>query len=80
MTTTPPLRILISGAGIAGPALALCLSRYGVSAEITIVERHHELRASGQQVDIRGQGLVWLPAGRFMESGNPSGTIASEPS
>ena len=44
MAVPPPLRILISGAGLAGPAFVLCLSRYGVSADIIIVERYYELR------------------------------------
>ncbi|KAL2150406.1 hypothetical protein VTH82DRAFT_6969 [Thermothelomyces myriococcoides] len=54
-----PLRVLIAGAGIAGPALALSLSklRPQVQCSITIVERHPGLRASGQQVDLRGAGV-----------------------
>jgi 2-polyprenyl-6-methoxyphenol hydroxylase-like FAD-dependent oxidoreductase len=45
-------RILISGAGIAGPALALALEpdRY----EVTVVERAVALRDGGQAVDFRG--------------------------
>lgn len=50
------LKVLISGAGIAGPALAYWLSQVG--HEITIVERESTLRASGQQIDLRGQGIV----------------------
>ena len=45
-------RILISGAGVAGPALALCLARSGWS--VTIVERAKHLRPGGQAVDFRG--------------------------
>lgn len=55
MLDTKPLRILIAGAGIAGPALALCLQRLGHS--ITIIERWQTLRVGGQQVDIRRQGI-----------------------
>ncbi|KQQ05931.1 MULTISPECIES: FAD-dependent monooxygenase [unclassified Rathayibacter] len=47
-------RILISGASIAGPALAFWLQRYG--CETTIVERAPELRPGGQNVDVRGAG------------------------
>ncbi|MWV58873.1 FAD-dependent monooxygenase [Rathayibacter sp. VKM Ac-2754] len=47
-------RILISGASIAGPALAFWLHRYG--CETTIVERAPELRLGGQNVDVRGAG------------------------
>lgn len=46
------MRILISGASIAGPALALYLSRYG--ADVVVVEKAPELRSGGQLVDLRG--------------------------
>lgn len=45
-------RILISGAGIAGPALAWSMVRQGW--EVTVVERATELRSGGQAVDFRG--------------------------
>src|SRR6478609_7115329 len=45
-------RALVSGASIAGPALAHWLSRRG--AEVTVVERAPELRPGGQAVDARG--------------------------
>lgn len=51
-----PLNILICGGGIAGPAAAYWLSRLGHSC--TIVERHRELRAHGQQIDLREQGVT----------------------
>ncbi|HSY23088.1 MAG TPA: FAD-dependent monooxygenase [Polyangiaceae bacterium] len=44
--------VLISGAGIAGPALAFCLARRGY--DCTVVERAHALRTGGQAVDFRG--------------------------
>lgn len=56
-----PLRVLISGAGIAGPALAYWLTRLPAplpGCDITIVERHPRLRSSGQQIDLRGQGIA----------------------
>ncbi|TQV91942.1 oxidoreductase protein [Cordyceps javanica] len=49
------LRILISGAGIAGPAFAFWATRLGHTC--TIVERSSELRHSGQQIDIRSHGI-----------------------
>jgi len=49
------LRVLISGGGIAGPALALWLSK--LDYDITIVEWFHGLRDAGQQIDLRGQGV-----------------------
>ncbi|GLW89657.1 FAD-dependent monooxygenase [Actinokineospora globicatena] len=47
-------RVLISGASIAGPALAYWLHRYGMSP--TVVERATEMRLGGQTVDLRGAG------------------------
>ncbi|GAB2616834.1 hypothetical protein Aab01nite_29840 [Paractinoplanes abujensis] len=46
------MRILISGASIAGPALAYWLGRFGFAP--TIVEIAPELRTGGQAVDFRG--------------------------
>ncbi|MGW3343786.1 FAD-dependent monooxygenase [Nonomuraea rubra] len=46
------LAILISGAGIAGPALAHWLARHGNHP--TIVERAPDIRPGGQAVDFRG--------------------------
>lgn len=45
--------VLISGAGIAGPALAHWLARFGFS--VTVVERASSLRSGGQAVDFRGE-------------------------
>lgn len=50
-----PLKVLIAGAGIGGPALAFWLSRIGCTT--TIVERSPSLRTTGQQLDFFGQGL-----------------------
>jgi 2-polyprenyl-6-methoxyphenol hydroxylase-like FAD-dependent oxidoreductase len=46
------LTVLISGASVAGPALALNLLRYG--ARVTVVEKAPDLRAGGFAVDFRG--------------------------
>lgn len=48
--------VLISGAGIAGPALAHWLHRRGIRS--TIVEQASDLRLGGQAVDLRGLGEV----------------------
>ncbi|NEA39505.1 FAD-dependent monooxygenase [Streptomyces sp. SID11385] len=51
----PPLaglRVLVSGASVAGPAVAFWLDRYG--AEVTVVEKAPELRPGGFAVDFRG--------------------------
>jgi 2-polyprenyl-6-methoxyphenol hydroxylase-like FAD-dependent oxidoreductase len=45
-------RVLVSGAGIAGPALAYWLARAGYPT--TVVERAPALREGGQAVDFRG--------------------------
>ncbi|KAL5404732.1 hypothetical protein PMIN03_008929 [Paraphaeosphaeria minitans] len=52
-----PLKILISGGGIAGPCLAWWLNKTNVDAHITIIERAPEPRTSGQAVDIRGTAV-----------------------
>jgi 2-polyprenyl-6-methoxyphenol hydroxylase-like FAD-dependent oxidoreductase len=51
-------RVLISGAGIGGPALALALLRRGF--EVTVVERAESLRSGGYKVDVRGAGTTAL--------------------
>ena len=48
--------VLISGGGIAGPALAHWLHRQGIRS--TIVEQAPDLRVGGQAVDLRGLGEV----------------------
>lgn len=46
------LNVLISGASIAGPALAHWLTRYGCT--VTVVERAPSVRPGGQAVDFKG--------------------------
>ncbi|MBO4271284.1 FAD-dependent monooxygenase [Microbispora triticiradicis] len=48
-------RVLISGASVAGPALAYWLLHHGFSP--TVVERAPEPRTGGQAIDIRGAAL-----------------------
>ncbi|WP_040810039.1 FAD-dependent monooxygenase [Nocardia concava] len=48
-------RVLISGASVAGPALAYGLRRQGY--EVTVVERAPSLRSSGYAVDFRGDAF-----------------------
>jgi 2-polyprenyl-6-methoxyphenol hydroxylase-like FAD-dependent oxidoreductase len=45
--------VLVSGASIAGPALAYWLARYGF--EVTVVEKAPALRPGGQAVDFKGE-------------------------
>lgn len=51
-----PQKVLVTGASIAGPALAYWLSRYGM--EVTVVERAPAFRDGGQTIDVRGAGRV----------------------
>src|SRR3954447_7616637 len=46
------MEILISGASVAGPALASWLQRYG--HDVTVVEKAPTLRGGGYAVDFRG--------------------------
>lgn len=48
-----PQTVLISGASIAGPALAYWLNRYGY--RVTLVEKAQSLRPGGQAVDFKGE-------------------------
>jgi 2-polyprenyl-6-methoxyphenol hydroxylase-like FAD-dependent oxidoreductase len=49
-----PPTVLISGAGIAGPSLALWLTNNGY--RVTVVEIASGIRPGGQTVDLRGAG------------------------
>jgi 2-polyprenyl-6-methoxyphenol hydroxylase-like FAD-dependent oxidoreductase len=48
------MRVLISGAGIAGPSLAWCLERLG--HQPVVVERAPQLRDEGYMMDFFGSG------------------------
>lgn len=52
---TPRPTVLISGAGIAGPALAYWLTRYGFV--VTVVEKAAAPRHGGYPIDVRGTAL-----------------------
>ncbi|MER7468386.1 FAD-dependent monooxygenase [Streptomyces sp. NPDC097981] len=47
--------VLVSGASLAGPALAYWLHRYGF--EVTVVEKADTVRGGGYPIDIRGTAL-----------------------
>ncbi|MEV3920840.1 FAD-dependent monooxygenase [Actinomadura coerulea] len=53
--TAPKRKVLISGAGIAGSALAFWLTRLGYA--VTVVEKAGSLRSGGYPVDVRGTAL-----------------------
>ncbi|CCE74012.1 FAD-dependent monooxygenase [Clavibacter nebraskensis] len=50
----PRPRVLVTGASIAGPAVAWGLDRAGY--DVTLLERSAEQRTTGQNIDIRGTG------------------------
>ena len=49
------MKVLISGAGIAGPTLAYWLHHYGHS--VTLVEKSPSLRTNGYVIDFWGLGF-----------------------
>ncbi|MDL4820965.1 FAD-dependent monooxygenase [Actinomadura opuntiae] len=71
--------VLVSGAGIAGLALAFRLRRHGFAP--TVVERAPAIRAGGYKVDVRGAALTvaermgLLDEIRGMRTGVRSGTV-----
>ena len=56
--TAPTRSVLISGASVAGPALAFWLTRLGFA--VTIVEKAPSLRPGGYAVDFRGTSMEAL--------------------
>lgn len=56
MTPGCGLKVLISGASIAGPTLGYWLTEYGFDVEI--VERSCELRGGGYPIDLRGSAMA----------------------
>ncbi|NUW32326.1 FAD-dependent monooxygenase [Nonomuraea sp. SMC257] len=59
------MKVLISGASVAGPALAYWLHRHGF--EVTVVERAPALRDSGYAVDFRGAAFDVLDGMGILE-------------
>ena len=59
-------RVLIVGASIAGPTAAYWFARAG--AAVTVIERFPQLRANGQNVDIRTVGVTVMRKMPGMES------------
>ncbi|KAF2483509.1 hypothetical protein BDY17DRAFT_297527 [Neohortaea acidophila] len=54
----PKLKVLISGGGVAGTALAFWLSK--LNHDVTVVEHFSTLRTTGLQIDLRGHGIEVL--------------------
>ncbi|WP_328563197.1 FAD-dependent monooxygenase [Streptomyces coelicoflavus] len=53
--STPRPTVLVSGASIAGPALAYWLNRHGYA--VTVVEKARTIRSGGYPIDVRGTAL-----------------------
>jgi 2-polyprenyl-6-methoxyphenol hydroxylase-like FAD-dependent oxidoreductase len=66
-------RILISGAGIAGPALAFWLARYGFSP--TLIERAPAFRDSGYMIDVWGVGYDLLARMNLLKEAKAQGYL-----
>ncbi|SNY59893.1 FAD-dependent monooxygenase, partial [Paractinoplanes atraurantiacus] len=66
------MTILISGAGVAGPALAHWLTRQGRRVEI--VEKAPSLRAGGYKVDVRGAASTVLGRMGLLEAAKKADT------
>ena len=58
--------VLVSGASVAGTALAYWLGQHGFS--VTVVERHPGLRPGGQAIDVRGPALEVLDRMGLLEA------------
>ncbi|KAN0099248.1 FAD/NAD(P)-binding domain containing protein [Hyaloscypha variabilis] len=54
--SSPPLKVLIVGASVAGPTAAYWFAKAG--AHVTIIERFPSLRTAGQGIDIRTAGVT----------------------
>lgn len=60
------LRVLVSGASIAGPTVAYWLAKIG--ADVTVIERFPQMRVGGQNVDIRTVGVTVMRKMAGMEA------------
>ncbi|MCJ1356191.1 MAG: hypothetical protein MMC33_006185 [Icmadophila ericetorum] len=66
--SAPKLKVLIVGAGIAGPCLAYWLSKTRLDISITIIERSPSPRATGQSIDIRGPAIKIIKGMKLEEA------------
>ncbi|MCV7399392.1 FAD-binding protein [Mycobacterium fragae] len=58
--------VLVSGASVAGTAVAYWLAQHGYS--VTVVERHDGPRPGGQAIDVRGPALTVLERMRLLDA------------
>ena len=66
--STLKLKVLVAGAGIAGPCLAYWLVKTRHDISITIVERSSSPRATGQSIDIHGRAVEIVKKMRLEEA------------
>lgn len=74
LSTLPKLKVLISGAGIAGPCLAYWLAKTRPNYSITVLERSPVPRATGQAIDIRGAAIEIIKKMKLEEAVRTRGT------
>ena len=60
--SAPKLKVLISGAGIAGSCLAFWPAKTRLDISITIIERSPSPRVTGQSIDMRGPAIEIMKA------------------
>jgi len=68
------LKVLISGAGIAGSCLAFWLSKTRLDISIIIIERSPTPRVTGQSIDIRGPAIEIIKNMKLEEAIRSRGT------
>lgn len=86
------MRVLVSGAGVAGPCFAYHLARAVPTAKIVVIEKGPRMSTQGQNIDINGSALLLvermglLPKMKELNTGElgakfvlPSGRSASFP-
>jgi 2-polyprenyl-6-methoxyphenol hydroxylase-like FAD-dependent oxidoreductase len=72
--SAPKLKVLISGAGIAGSCLAFWLGKIRLDISITIIERSPSPRVTGQSIDIRGPAIEIIKKMKLEEAIRSRGT------
>lgn len=66
--SAPPLKVLITGGGIAGSCLAYWLARSGLNVSATVLERLPVPRVTGQSIDIHGPAIEIVKQMRLEEA------------
>ena len=72
--SAPKLKVLILGAGIAGPCLAYWLAKTRLDVFVTVVERSPVPRLTGQSIDVRGLAIDIIKEMKLEEAVRARGT------